>query len=187
MKRSFKISLTMVGVSILTACGGGSDDPVDIYVGNWKSACFPYRGNDGNTYFKTQSLSLTKASATSLNGTHHNTVAHSDPACKNVLGDIIGSASLTIQLGEKANVLGAEVDKVSIASPTATYPGYMTVNAAKLFIVATATPDAIPTSWGKASPHTRIESKQAVAAPLSKDSGIKDHLAPENSLDAYSR
>ena len=187
MNSLFKIFLASVGTSALVACGGGSDDPVDMYVGAWKSACFSYRAIDGETYFQTRTFSLAKASATSLNGTHSNTLAHSDPACKNVLGAIPNDSDVTIQLGPKANILGTEVDTVSMAYPEAAYPGYMTANATQLFIVTTATPDAIPLGWGKASPHTRIVGKQAEASSLPKDAGTSGHLVPANSLGAYSR
>lgn len=187
MNRLFKIFLASVGASALVACGGGSDDPADMYVGAWKSACFSYKAIDGKTYFQTRTFSLAKASATSLNGTHSNTLAHSDPACNDLLGAIPNDSNVTIQLGPKANVLGAEVDTISMAYPEAAYPGYMTANATQLFIVTTDKPDAIPMGWGKASPHTRIVSKQAVASPLPKDSGSNDHLVPANALGAYSR
>lgn len=184
MNRLFKIFLASVGASVLVACGGGSDDPVDMYVGAWKSACFSYRAIDGKTYFQTRTFSLAKASATSLNGTHSNTLAHSDPACKNLLGPIPDAPNVTIQLGPKANVLGGEVDTMSMTYPDRAYPGYITANATQLFLVITNNPNEIPTGWGSASPYTRIQAKQAVASQLPKDAGSNDHLAPSNPLAA---
>lgn len=187
MNRLFKFCLATAGTAILAACGGGSDDPVDMYLGTWRSSCFSYVGNDGKTYFQTRSFNLTKATSTSLDGTHSNTVAYSDPICSNILGSISNDANVTIQLGPKANVLGGEVDTISMTYPEGTYPGYMTANTTQLFLVITETSEEIPRSWGKASPHTRIEAKQAEAVPMSRASGIDDHLIPANALGAYAR
>lgn len=186
MNRLFKIFLATVGASVLAACGGGSDDPVDKYVGTWRSACFPYVANNGNTYFARETSSFTKASPTSLNATRSDTTAHSDSACSNVLGAISNGSDATIQLGPKASFLGAEVDTISVAFPSATYSGYMTANATQLFIIAEP-PDVIPSGWGIGSPYTKFESKQAPASTLTKTMRSNDHLAPAKPLGAYSR
>ncbi|WP_157572027.1 hypothetical protein [Hydrogenophaga taeniospiralis] len=186
MNRLFKIFLASVGASALVACGGGSDDPVDMYVGTWRSACFPYVANNGNTYFARDTSSFTKASSTSLNATRSDTTAYSDSACNNVLAAISNGPNATIQLGPKASFLGAEVDTISMAFPTETHVGYMTANATQLFIIAEP-PDVIPSGWGIGSPYTRMESKQASASTLTKTMESNDHLAPAKPLGAYFR
>ncbi|MGS5086892.1 hypothetical protein ACVC7V_10300 [Hydrogenophaga sp. A37] len=185
MNRLFKLVLATVGVSVLAACGGGSSEPADAYVGSWRSACFSYVGNDGNTYFKRVTNNLTKASPTSLNTTYSDTTAHSDPACNNVLGAISNPTGGTIQLGPKASFLGTEVDSISLAFPTGNEVGYMTASATQLFLVAEK-PNITPSGWGVGSPHTRIEAKQAPASALIKSVGSNDGVAPAKSLSGYS-
>ncbi len=188
MNRLFKIFLAMAGTAILAACGGGSDDPVDKYLGTWRSSCFSYVGNDGKTYFQTRSFNLARATSTSMNGTHSNTVAYSDPVCSNILGSIGNDVDVTIKLGPKANVLGGEVDSMSMTYRGTTYPGYMTANETQLFLVVTDSPEVIPSAWGTASPQTRIEAKRAVAPQVLRTFGnVDDHLIPANALAGYSR
>lgn len=144
----------------------------------------PTKRSTAKPTFKPAPSTWQKASATSLNGSDSNTLAHSDPACKNLLGAIPVIPNVTIQLGPKANVLGGEVDTMSMTYPDGAYPGYITANATQLFLVMTNNPNEIPTGWGSASPYTKIQAKQAVAPQLPKDAGSNDHLAPANPLAA---
>ncbi|MFP8777900.1 hypothetical protein [Hydrogenophaga sp. RWCD_12] len=186
MNRLSKTFFTAAGISILAACGGGSSEPADAYVGAWRSACYSYVGNDGNTYFKRLTNNFSKASATSLNVTFTDSTAHSDPACNNVLGVIPSPSGGTIQLGPKASFLGGEVDSISATFPSETLVGYMTVSASQLFIVADA-PNITLTGWGVGSPYSRTEAKQAPAPALIKSSGDSDGLAPATQQTGYSR
>jgi hypothetical protein len=123
-----------------------------------------------------------------MNGTHSNTVAYSDPVCSNILGSIGNDVDVTIKLGPKANVLGGEVDSMSMTYRGTTYPGYMTANETQLFLVVTDSPEVIPSAWGTASPQTRIEAKRAVAPQVLRTFGnVDDHLIPANALAGYSR
>ena len=186
MNRLSKMFFAAVGISILTACGGGSSEPADAYVGAWRSACYSYVGNDGNTYFARDTNNFTKASATSLNVTFSDSTAHADPACNNVLGAISNPAGGTVQLGPKASFLGGEVDSISATFPSRTLVGYMTVSGSQLFIIAEA-PNIPLTGWGVGSPYTRTEAKQAPASALLKSIGGSDGLAPAKPLGGYSR
>lgn len=186
MHRLSKTLFAATAVSILAACGGGSSEPVDLYVGAWRSVCYSYVGNDGNTYFKRQTNNFTKASATSLNVTFTDSIAHSDPACKNVLGVIPSPSGGTVQLGPKANFLGGEVDSISATFPSAKLVGYMTASTTQLFIIAEA-PNVTLTGWGIGSPFTRVEAKQAPASVLSKSSENSDGLVPAKPLSGFSR
>lgn len=185
MNRNFRVFFTLAGVAALSACGGGSSDPADGYVGSWRSACYSYVGNDGNTYFKRLTNNFAKASATSLNVTFSDSIAHSDPGCNNVLGAISNPSGGTVQLGPKASFLGTEVDSISVTFPSENLVGYMTANATQLFIIAEA-PNVTLTGWGIGSPHTRLEAKQAPASTLIKSTGRSDGLEPAKPLSGYS-
>lgn len=186
MTRLSRTLIAAAGISILTACGGGSSEPADAYVGAWRSACYSYVGNDGNTYFKRLTNNFTKASATSLNVTFSDSTAHSDPACNNVLGLIPSPSGGTVQLGPKASFLGGEVDSISASFPSENLVGYMTVSGSQLFIIAEA-PNVPLTGWGVGSPYTRTEAKLAPAPALIKSIGDGDGLAPANQRGGYSR
>jgi hypothetical protein len=186
MTRLSSVFFASLGIATLVACGGSSSDPADGYVGSWRSACFSYVGNNGNTYFKRVSSNFEKASPTSLNLTFSDTTAHADRACTNVLGAISNPTGGTVQLGPKASFLGTEVDSISVTSPTENLVGYMTANATQLFIVADA-PNVVLSSWGVGSPNTRIEAKQAPATTLIKSIESNDGLAPAQPLSGYSR
>lgn len=181
-----KYCFALMTAVFLAGCGGGSDDPSDKYAGSWQSSCFPYEAVNGNTYFQTTIISLTKVSAYALNGSFSNTIAHSDSSCKNVLGAISNPSNSTIQIGDKANVLGGEVDKITYSTASESRPGYMTVNATEFFLIFTDTPDQIPSGWGLGSPHTKIELKHTVGSQLKKNVAANDHLAPASFLDTYS-
>ncbi len=71
MSRLSNTLFATLGLSLLAACGGGSSDPVDGYVGSWRSACFAYVGNDGNTYYKRLTNHLAKASPDLSGGQLH--------------------------------------------------------------------------------------------------------------------
>lgn len=186
MTRLSSVFFASLGIATLVACGGSSSDPADGYVGSWRSACFSYVGNDGNTYFKRETNNFAKASPTSLNVTFSDTTAHSDSACNNVLGAISNPPGGTVQLGPKASFMGTEVDSISAAFPTENLVGYMTANATQLFISADA-PNVTLTGWGVGSPFTRIEAKQAPASTLIKSIGSSDGLAPAKPVSGYSR
>ena len=187
MNRALKSCLVFSTVALLTAClgGGGDDDPADMYVGSWKTNCFSYVAVDGNTYFLTYTFTLAKASATSLAGSHSDSVAHSDAACKNILGAIKDDGNITIQLGEKANVLGGQVDKMTLTSGSEARPGYITANATQLFTVVVDQPGQIPGGWGRASPYTKIASKHASGSPVTR-AGNAANLAPVDRMNALS-
>lgn len=185
MNRLFKTLIATTGLTILAACGGGSSDPADGYVGSWRSACFSYQGNDGKTYFKRVTNNFEKATATSVNATFSDSTAYSDPACNNVLGAISNPASGTIQLGPKVSFLGTEVDSISVTFPSENLVGYMTANATQLFIIAVA-PNETPTEWGVGSPYTKVEAKQGTASMLIKSVESDDGSAPAKPQSGYS-
>lgn len=183
MSRLSNTLFATLGLSILAACGGGSSDPVDGYVGSWRSACFAYEGIDGNTYFKRLTNNFAKASPTSLEVSFTDSIAYADRGCNNVLGAIANPASGSVQLGPKASFLGTEVDTIAVTFPSENLVGYMTANATQLFITAEA-PNITLTTWGVGSPYTRVEGKQAPAAVLVKST---DGWAPNRALAGYAR
>lgn len=186
MNRLSKTLFAVAGISILAACGGGSSEPVDGYIGSWRSSCYSYVGNDGNTYFAKDTNNFSKASATSMNVTFTDSVAHADPACNNILGAISNPAGGTVQLGPKATFLGSEVDSISVTFPSRTLVGYMTANATQLFIIAEETNNGF-SGWGVGSPFTRIESKLAPTPAMLKSTGIGDGVTPAKPLSGYAR
>lgn len=186
MHRSSLLILAATGALTLTACGGGSSEPVDGYIGSWRSACYSYVGNDGNTYFAKDTNNFSKASATSMNVTFTDSVAHADPACNNILGAISNPAGGTVQLGPKASFLGSEVDSISVSFPSGTLVGYMTANATQLFIIAEETNDGF-TGWGVGSPYTRIDTRSAPTSPLLKSTGTSEGVTPAKPLAGYAR
>lgn len=186
MNRLSTMFFAAAGLLILSACGGGSSDPVDKYVGSWRSACFSYVGIDGKTYFQRETNTFTRASATSLNVTFSDTSAYSDPACNNVLGAISDAPDGTVQLGPKASFLDKEVDSISATFPTGNLVGYMTASATELFIIAEA-PNVTLDAWGVASPFTRIQRKQAPASTLIKSIGRVGGASMAEPHSGYSR
>lgn len=186
MTRLSRVFFASLGIASLVACGGGSSDPADGYVGSWRSACYSYVGNDGNTYFARVTDNFEKASATSLNVTYSDSTAHADPACNNILGAISNPTSGTVQLGPKVSFLGTEVDSISIAYPTGNEVGYMTANATQLFIVADV-PNVVLNGWGVGSPYSRIGAKSAPASALIKSIESSDGFAPAKPLSGYSK
>lgn len=187
MNSALKLFSALLIAALLTACGGGSDAPSDKYAGNWKSSCFPYVAVNNKTYYQTTIVGFSKTSPNSLNMSFSNTLAHSDSSCKNVLGEISNRADATVQIGEKAHVLGGEVDKITYSAAGETRPGYMTANATQFFLIFTITPDQIPHGWGLGSPHTKIGLKHSDRSSSVKNAEANKHFAPVDSLDAYSK
>lgn len=185
MSRTLSSCMITIGLSVLVGCGGGSSEPADIYLGAWKSSCHSYVGRDGKTYFKTYIADFSKTSPTSIKGVQSDSLAHSDPACRNVLGPIANSADVAIQLGPKATFLGSEVDTITFTLPDASFSGFMTANSTQLFFVTTNNPNETPSGWGASSPFQRVASGRSLKADLQESAATNDLLAPASPLDAY--
>lgn len=170
MRRIARCALATLSLALIASCGGGSSDPVDRYLGSWSSACYPYKANDGNIYFKRLTNTFTKASPNSLKVSFSDSVAHADPACNQVLGAIGNPAGGTLQLGAKAEFLGEQVDAISASFPGEELVGYIMVKGTQLFIIADL-PNVALTGWGVGSPYTRVEGKQAAMTALVKSEG----------------
>jgi hypothetical protein len=157
MRNILKISLVAVAISALAACGGGGDaDVADTYVGSWKSKCFAYTGNDGNTYYQTLKLNLAKAAAAELAATYTEAKAHSDGACNNSLGAINNPSAVKINLGAEEAFLGAPARYMvyTFASGEARQ-GYIKTDGSQLRLVISDASGEKPGGWGDASPYTK--------------------------------
>jgi hypothetical protein len=158
MKNILKLSLAALAIAALSACGGGgSADAADTYVGNWKSNCFAYTGNDGNTYYKTTIANFAKSSAAEIMVTYNTTKAHSNSACTTVLGTITDPGAIKINIGAATTFLGAAADNIvyTVVATGEARTGFMTANATNLSLVITDATGARPTGWGSSSPYTK--------------------------------
>ncbi len=158
MKNALKLGLVTMAVAALTACGGGgSSDAADTYVGNWKSKCTAYTGNDGNTYYQTYILSFAKTTAAEVIGTYSNSIAFYDSACKSSGGTKNNYGAIKINIGAKTTFLGASVDAMvyTIVSSGEARPGFITADASKMNIVVNNNDGSPPLGWGSASPYTK--------------------------------
>jgi hypothetical protein len=158
MRNFLKLGLAALAVAALAACGGGgSSDVADTYVGNWKSSCTSYTGNDGNTYYETYILSFAKSTASEIIGTASNTNAHFDAACKNLAGPINNDSPIKINIGAKTSFLGAPADSMvfTFMSTGEARPGFIAADATKLNIVVNNNDGSPPNNWGGASPFTK--------------------------------
>jgi hypothetical protein len=158
MKNVLKLSLAAVAISALAACGGGgSSDVADTYVGTWKSKCFSYTGNDGNTYYQTLKLNLAKVAAAELAGSYSETKAHSDSACANSLGAINNAPAVKINIGVEEAFLGAPAHYMVYTNATTgeARQGYLKADSTQLLLVVSDASGQKPAGWGKASPYTK--------------------------------
>jgi hypothetical protein len=157
MKNILKVSLAAIAISALAACGGGgSSDVADAYVGNWKSNCYSYKGNDGGTYYATEVVSMTKSSAAELAGSFSNATAHTDSGCKNILGSISNSSPAKFNIGADTTFLGAAARAmVMTLSDGQARQGFITADATKMSLVVTDATGLPPAGWGSASPYTK--------------------------------
>ncbi len=158
MKNVLKLGLAVIAVAALAACGGGSSDVADSYVGSWKTNCHAYTGQDGNTYYKTFVSTFTKANATEIVVTHAGAVAHSNSICTNVLGEIPApTGTWKLNIGAKTTFLGASVDAVlwSLTETGEVRPGYITADGSKMSLVAVNNDGSIPSGWSVYSPYTK--------------------------------
>jgi hypothetical protein len=157
MKNVLKLSLAVLAAATLVACGGGeSSDVADTYVGTWKSKCFSYTGNDGNTYYQTLKLSLAKAAAAELAASYSEAKAHSDAACANSLGSINNPSPVKINLGSEEAFLGSPARYMvyTFASGEARQ-GYIKTDGTQLRLVVSNASGEKPGGWGDASPYTK--------------------------------
>ena len=158
MKKSLQLSLAVLAVSVLTACGSGnSEDAADKYVGTWKSRCFSYKGSDGNTYYQTRKVSMDKVTGAELSASYSDSKAHSDSACTNLLGAISNSPTGKINIGAEEIFLGAQAHYIVYTNPTTgeARQGYMTTDGAQLHLVVSDVTGQKPGGWGNASPYTK--------------------------------
>ncbi len=153
-----KIALAL-GITLsftLAGCGGGNDDPADIYVGTWKSQCYSYVANNGGTYYTVKTGVNTKNSATEFTRVVPNSNAYTDAACSNLVGTgVVTQGTFKYTIGAKATFLGQSVDTytgVTVASGTFD-KGYMTANSTNLYIASNNTTE--PSGWAPASPYTK--------------------------------
>jgi hypothetical protein len=158
MKNILRSSLAVMAIAGLAACGGGgSSDVADTYVGTWKSKCFAYTGNDGNTYYQTQKLNLAKAAAAELAATYTESKAHSDSACVNLLGSINNGPAIKINIGVEETFLGAPAHYMvytNVATGEARQ-GYLKADSTQLLLVVSDASGERPGGWGRASPYTK--------------------------------
>ena len=155
MKNILKLSLAAMAISALAACGGGgSSEPADKYVGNWKSACYQDTGNDGQTYYYITNWTGAKASAgeVAFTGTY---LWHSDNTCANQLGKS-NSTPRKMNIGAETTFLGAKSDNIVLTNMATgeAFPGYATAADGKMYF-RTYTPGTTPTNWGRSSPWTK--------------------------------
>lgn len=156
MKNILKLSLAVMAIAALAACGGGgSDEPADKYVGNWKSSCYESVSTSGTTFFYVNTYSVTKTSAGEVlfTGTY---AAHSDGKCANSAGSG-GLNGAQMNIGAETTFLGAKSDSIvrtNLVTGEA-LPGYATSDGNKMYL-RTYTPGTSPTNWGSASPFSKI-------------------------------
>ena len=157
MKNILKLSLAAMAIAALAACGGGdSSEAADVYVGNWKSRCYQGTGNDGNTYYYFNNLTVTKLTAAEITFTGTGT-AYSDASCTSKLSTFNRDA-IKINIGAKTTYLGASVDTIvhTVIATGEARPGYMVADATKMNIAIAGSTGALPTgAWGSASPYTK--------------------------------
>jgi hypothetical protein len=157
MKKLLKLSLAVVAIAALTACGDGEADASEVYVGTWKSKCYSTDSNSGTVYTK-RIRTFTKTSATELASSTILDKVFSDAGCNNVLGTWNDNSPTLLKfvLGAKAQFLGANTDTyISTTSTGATFAGYMVVDGAKMSLADAPTGSAAPTGWGIYSPYTK--------------------------------
>ena len=158
MTNILKLSLAAVAISTLAACGGGgSSDVADTYVGTWKSKCFSYTGNDGNTYYETLKINLAKAAAAELTAVYSEAKAHSDSACANFLGAINAPPTVKLNIGVEETFLGAPAHYIVHTNPATgeARQGYIKADSTQLLLVISDVSGQKPTGWGKSSPYTK--------------------------------
>jgi hypothetical protein len=158
MKNVLKLSLAAVAISALAACGGGgSSDVADTYVGNWKSNCFAYTGNDGNTYYKTTIANFAKSTAAEIIVTYNTTKAHSNSACTNFVATINDPVAVKINIGAATTFLGAASNDIvyTVISTGEARTGFISADTSKLNLVITDATGARPGGWGSSSPYTK--------------------------------
>jgi hypothetical protein len=159
MKKLLKLSLAVVAIAALAACGdGGSSDAADKYIAAWKSNCNSYTGNDGNTYYQTFNLTFAKSTSSEMIGTYSNSIAYTDAACKNSAGAKNNNSSIKINIGGQVAYSGSQADAIvyTLISSGEARPGYMVADNTKMNIVIADSTGAKPTSgWGSNSPYTK--------------------------------
>ena len=145
-----------MAIAALAACGdGGSTDVADTYVGTWKSKCYKGTGNDGNTYYYFNNLTVAKVTAAEMTFTGTGT-AYSDASCASKLSTFNRDA-IKINIGAKTTFLGAPVDSMvyTIISTGEARPGFIVADATKMNVVINNSDGSIPTGWGSSSPYTK--------------------------------
>jgi hypothetical protein len=157
MKKLLKLSLAVMAIAALAACGdGGSSDAADVYVGSWKSGCFSYTGNDGNTYYSTTKMNLAKASGAELAGSYSDRLAYSNNACTNRLGALDNYAPFKINIGAKTTFLGGSADAIVMTfTNNEARTGFISADATRLNLVITDASGQRPGGWGATSPYTK--------------------------------
>ena len=157
MKNKLKTLLVAITIAVLSACGDGASDVADAFQGNWKSKCFAYKAQDGNTYYQTSTMSLNKVSAAELTANFSNAVAHSDPACSNILGNITSASSIKISFGANTVFLGLQSKEIVATYQDGKAPrGYIAIDNERLFIVVTDDSGEKPFTWSRSSPYTKL-------------------------------
>ena len=158
MKKSLQLSLAVLAVSVLTACGsGGSEDAADKYVGTWKSVCVSYVATNGSTYYTHRIRTFAKSNATVLTGTFKSENVYLDTACKQLYATSVTNHNPeNLNIGSKVAFLGQSVDSIVLTDTVTgtTYPGYATADNTQLLIVTPAAGQTA-TGWGVNSPYTK--------------------------------
>jgi hypothetical protein len=143
----------LIAAITISGCGGdSSSDPVDAYLGTWKSKCYQYSAGVYTQHIRI----VTKQNATQFLSTDPNTNAYSDANCTVLTGTgTLVQKGGVFSLGAKATFLGQSVDTFTFAGSGLTASGYITTVGNELYmaVTVTATP---PTSWGASSPETKL-------------------------------
>lgn len=159
MKNALKYLLGFSVAALLSACGGdGSDtEPADQFVGNWRQICSAKTTTTGETLFSKGTLSLEKASPTSLIAKEAITAFYTDAACTQLITYGQEASLATVNIGEEAVFLGLNSRKITWArhSNGEVLPGYIGVSGSRLYM-RTYTPGTTPLTWGSTSPADRI-------------------------------
>jgi hypothetical protein len=156
MKKILKLALIAMAIAALAACGGDSTDAAEVYVGTWKSACYSYTGNDGNTYYNNVKMNLVKTAAAELAGSYGERTAFSDAGCTKNLGAITNFSGFKLNIGAKTSFLGSAADAMVMTfTNNEARTGFIVADNTKLNLVTTDASGGRPSGWGIGSPFTK--------------------------------
>jgi hypothetical protein len=159
MKKILRLVLTMTVIAILTACY--EEKPIDKYTYSWRSMCFSYVANDGNTYFTKRIRTFSNSQSNrvlDLDVTSKYDYAFYDAACTQSVGtsasNEVNYAKVT--LDGQTTFLGQAVDSgVWVEASTGeVFSAYMNADAKQMYFVTFKSGET-PSAWGVLSPYTK--------------------------------